>query len=184
MRDSKKSWKSKKVISIPRRIIYYQMIINCTYSPLVVTITMSLWVLLLLNWYRHVRDSTKNKAAKTASRIGRSRKKYTKWERSQTVWLYDILKSNIITCFKNVQVYIFGLLFLISVNGDLISKLYPCFYETFLLILWEKSLIQNFVVFWSDFKKLYSCKVLNSVKWRHITNVQNISSMVFFALFC
>ena len=184
MRDSKKSWKSKKVISIPRRIIYYQMIINCTYSPLVVTITMSLWVLLLLNWYRHVRDSTKNKAAKTASRIGRSRKKYTKWERSQTVWLYDILKSNIITCFKNVQVSIFGLLFLISVNGDLRSKLYPCFYETFLLILWEKSLIQNFVVFWSDFKKLYSYKVLNSVKWRYITNVQNISSMVFFAFFC
>ena len=131
-RFQKNLWKFKRVISIPRRIIYYQMIINSTYSPLVVTITISLWVLLLLNWYRHVRDSTKNKAAKTASRIGRSRKQYTKWERSQTVWLHHLLKSNIITCFKYTQVYILGLLFLISVNGDLRSKLYPCFYETFL----------------------------------------------------
>ena len=113
----KKLWKFKKVINIPRRIIYYQMIINCTYSSLVVTIALSLWVLLLLNWYRHVRDSTKNKAPKTASQIGRSREKYTKWERSQTVWLHDVLKSNIITCFRKAQVYFLGLPFLISVKG-------------------------------------------------------------------
>ena len=68
-------------------------------------------------------------------------------------------------------------------KGDLRPKGYSCFYDILLLILWGKRIIQSFVVFWSDFKKLWSHKVLNSEKWRHTRNVQKISPLVLFAFF-
>ena len=47
------------------------------------------------------------------------------------------------------------------VSGYLRSKLHPCFYGISLLIMCRKRLAQSFVAFWSVFKKLRSCKVLN-----------------------
>ena len=58
-------------------------------------------------------------------------------------------------------------------KGDLRSKLHPYFHGILLLILWRKSLVQNFVAFWSAFTNLWSYRVLidkftvldNSKKW-------------------
>ena len=43
-----------------------------------------------------------------------------------------------------------------KVEGDLMPKIHPC-----LMILWKKSLVQSFAVFWSVLTKLWSNKVLN-----------------------
>ena len=47
------------------------------------------------------------------------------------------------------------------VSGYLRSKLHTCFYGISLLSICRKRLAQSFVAFWSVFKKLWSCKVLN-----------------------
>ena len=46
------------------------------------------------------------------------------------------------------------------VKEDLRPKNHPCFCGI-ILVLWKKSLIQSFVVFWSILMKLWSYKVLN-----------------------
>ena len=149
MRDSKKLWKFKRVINIPRRIIYSQMIINCTYSSLVVTIALSLWVLLLLNWYRHVRDSTKIRRLKQHLELGEVERNILNEK--------EVRQCDCMMHLKGAGTFL-GLFFWFQSKGtwdqNLCFHKNPCFYEIFLLIFWEKSLIQSFAVFWSDFKKL------------------------------
>ena len=44
---------------------------------------------------------------------------------------------------------------------ELWLKTHPCFYVIILITLWEKNLVQSFVVLWSVLMKLWSYKVLN-----------------------
>ena len=70
-------------------------------------------------------------------------------------------------------------------TGDLRPKLQSCFYGVFLLILWRKTLVQSFLTFRSDFKKLWS--YIQSLEFNLSdvisSNVQNISLLVLFTFF-
>ena len=69
------------------------------------------------------------------------------------------------------------------IKGDLRPKLHPCFYDTFFLILWRKSLVQSFAVF-DQLSRSY--KVTEFWVRRNDVipaNAQNVSPLVFFAKF-
>ena len=55
----------------------------------------------------------------------------------------------------------------ILLKGELRSQLHPCFYVRFLLIVWRKSTVQGFMVFWSDLTSYKFTKFCSQPKWHH-----------------
>ena len=62
-----------------------------------------------------------------------------------------------------------------------LEKLHHHFYDIYLLILWRKSLLQSFVSFCSDFTKLLSYKIRNSLE---VTSHPRINKTFHGCVFC